>query len=315
VLELGLFWLFCWVVKNAAEDVWSMSKGQSNPRMDRRRARQKARAGNPIWQQLTGWAGDITADAREEAAHRRQVKKEKRRDAEAAERAAEQRRRDEQEQIVDAEIIDDEQPGPTSPTPEEKAHEDMNADECSYDWCPVHHPQEQAQPERTPDNQPDPSTTSTEGDTMSDISTEIQGLDQAIAYAEGVEGMAANHAAAGNEGYIGHLTASKVTGQALQSAHDMQEAFGNARAAAENHKNQLLAQKAVQEAFDANPDAGDKEFQTAPFRGGSRDHHRHRSPPHRWPAHSAVPRGRAGARARAAQTLDCDGPDPARRVR
>jgi hypothetical protein len=268
VLELGLFWLVCWVVKNAAEDVWSMAKGQSNPRMDRRRARQKARAGNPIWSQLTGWAGDVVADAREEAGHKRQVKKERRREAEAAQRERERSSQDKQEPlVVEAEIVDDVQ-GSTSPEPgtaEQRAHEDMNANECTYDWCPVHHPR----PPDTGAPHTGPRTRRTREPPLPKETTcptsplRSQGLDQAIAYAEGVERMASGHGATGNEGYIGHLTASKVTGQALQSAHDMQEAFGNARAAAENHKNQLLAQKAVQEAFDANPDAGDKEFQTA----------------------------------------------------
>jgi hypothetical protein len=268
VLELGLFWLVCWVVKNAAEDVWSMAKGQSNPRMDRRRARQKARAGNPIWSQVTGWAGDVVADAREEAGHKRQVKKERRREAEAAQRERERSSQDKQEPlVVEAEIVDDVQ-GSTSPEPgtaEQRAHEDMNANECTYDWCPVHHPETTGyrRPTHRAENETNPRTTPTEGDNMSDIATEVTGLDQAIAYAEGVERMASGHGATGNEGYIGHLTESKVAGEGLQSAHDMQEAFDNARAAAEHHKDELYKQKAIQEQYDATPDAGDKEFLTA----------------------------------------------------
>ena len=41
----------------------------------------------------------------------------------------------------------------------------------------------------------------------------------------------------------------------------MQEAFNAAAAAAEHHANELVKQKAVQEQYDANPDAGDKGFQ------------------------------------------------------
>ncbi len=96
---------------------------------------------------------------------------------------------------------------------------------------------------------------------MSATNGEVVGLDQSIAYAKSLAGFAGEHGQAGNEGYIGHLVKSQVTGVALQSAHDMQEAFATAQAAADRHAKELERQKTVQEAFDNTPDAGDKEFQ------------------------------------------------------
>lgn len=101
----------------------------------------------------------------------------------------------------------------------------------------------------------------TKGITMTVASGEVTGLDQSIAYADDLARHAGTHGPAGNEGYIGHLLASKVSGACLQSAHDMQAAQEAAQAAAEIHKKHLQQQAAVQEQYDANPDAGDKDYQ------------------------------------------------------
>ena len=101
-----------------------------------------------------------------------------------------------------------------------------------------------------------------EENVSTDIHSEVIGLDQSIAYARSLAVFAGEHGQAGNEGYIGHLSSAKVEGVTLQSAHEMQEAFTNAAAAAEAHAAELEKQRAVQEAYDAAPDAGDKEFQT-----------------------------------------------------
>lgn len=95
-----------------------------------------------------------------------------------------------------------------------------------------------------------------------DVNSEVIGLDQSIAYAHSLATFAGEHGQAGNEGYIAHLTGAKVEGEGLNTAASMQEAFSNAEAAAEAHAAELERQKAVQEAYDANPDAGDKAFQT-----------------------------------------------------
>lgn len=259
---LGVMFVL-WCIKVLAEDGYATVTGQSNPRLDRRRARQKSRANNPIWTQFVGWLGDVAEDARTEQARARQEKRE--REAEA------RRKRDlEEHPTVDAEytIDPDPQPQPAPAADQEeprrpRSHAELTADECDYDICPIHGKgrQQQPEPEQTRPNQNtgDAPNQNTEGDDMS----EIQGLDQAIAYAAAVAAMASKHATAGNEGYIGHLTERNVSGEALQSAHDMQAAMSGAMAAAEHHKSELEKQKAVQEAYDQNPDAGDQEFQTA----------------------------------------------------
>lgn len=94
------------------------------------------------------------------------------------------------------------------------------------------------------------------------VSSEVYGLTQSLAYANSISRAAADHTAAGNEAYIGHLVSSKVSGICLSSAHDMQEAAGNLEALAARHANELARQIAIQEQYDANPDAGDKSFQT-----------------------------------------------------
>jgi hypothetical protein len=96
--------------------------------------------------------------------------------------------------------------------------------------------------------------------TTTTTTAEVTGLDPAIAYADALAEYAGEHGPAGNEGYIGFLTDSKVAGEAITSAHEMQEAFANAQAAAQRHKAELEKQLSVQEAYDSNPDAGDKEF-------------------------------------------------------
>ena len=119
---------------------------------------------------------------------------------------------------------------------------------------PVDGPDAKVIPFRNPNPQEEPVST--------DVNSEVIGLDQSIAYARSLAAFAGEHETAGNEGYIGHLNQRKVVGQALQSAYDMQAAFESARVAAEVHATELERQRSVQEAYDANPDAGDKAYQT-----------------------------------------------------
>lgn len=107
-----------------------------------------------------------------------------------------------------------------------------------------------------------PSSTNPKENHMS-TTGEVVGLDQSIAYAKSLAKFAADHASAGNEGYIGHLTSAEVSGATLQSAHEMQAKFGEAMAAAQKHAEDLKNQKSVQEAYDNAPDAGNKQFQMA----------------------------------------------------
>jgi hypothetical protein len=100
------------------------------------------------------------------------------------------------------------------------------------------------------------------------VSAEVIGLDQSIAYAQHLAAEAGQHAPDGNERYLASLTGRKVTGECLASAEQMQAAFAAAAAAATAHAENLAQQKIVQEQYDVNPDAGDKDFQTGDTDGG-----------------------------------------------
>jgi hypothetical protein len=93
------------------------------------------------------------------------------------------------------------------------------------------------------------------------MSTEITGLAPSIAYAQHLAEVAGQHAPEGNESYLQHLTAARVTGDGLSTAQQMQQAFAAAAAAAQAHATELGKQLGVQEAYDQNPDAGDKAYQ------------------------------------------------------
>jgi hypothetical protein len=93
------------------------------------------------------------------------------------------------------------------------------------------------------------------------VAGEVIGLDQSIAYAEGLATEAGEHGTDGGETYLAHLAERRVVGDGLTTAADMQQAFTTAAAAAAAHAAELTKQKSVQEAYDANPDAGDKDFQ------------------------------------------------------
>ena len=333
MIDVGLFMLVIWIIKNAAEDTLTTVRGQSNPRIERRRQRQKSRANNPIWTQLVGWAGDIAEDARQDAAQSRRRKRENRqRELELAEQReqelaeAEQRDRELAEAAPAAVIDDRGHPGynqdpadPSvvdmgTPSPREPvdialvSFWDLGPRDCTVcgepgamvqrpdgrtfthdrtgDRCPAMEPNlddlKEEEQEQQPERIGSPST-SPDGDPLPDnvipfarpeklnpkeyrmstqVNGEVTGLDPAISYAKSLAMFAGEHGQAGNEGYIGFLQQSKVEGTALASAHEMQEAFANAQAAAEKHEQELAKQKSVQEAYNANPDAGDKQFQS-----------------------------------------------------
>ena len=94
------------------------------------------------------------------------------------------------------------------------------------------------------------------------MNTEIIGLTPSIAYAERLAAEAGLHGPDGNERYLARLAAARVTGAGLTTGHDMQAAFAAAAAAAARHAAELGQQTSVQEAYNAAPDAGDKDFQT-----------------------------------------------------
>ena len=91
---------------------------------------------------------------------------------------------------------------------------------------------------------------------------EVLGLDQSIAYAGYLAGEAGQHGTDDGETYLALLAERRVVGAGITTAADMQQAFTTAAAAAAAHAAELTKQKQVQQAYDACPDAGDKDFQT-----------------------------------------------------
>lgn len=283
-MEIFAVLLVAYMVKIVAEDTWHGVKGTPNPRHAARVRRQRARKNSRTWGAISNYWADLVEDATEAATERRRRK--------AAARRQDKREEKPDEEIQDAEWWED----GDWPDPWEKSEPVAEAQEpagLSDHWWSCHfcsaagagyateddaaddhalhmkrkHPMqtdsEATSPAAGPDTNvyPFPNRTEKENN-MSDTHAEVYGMDQAINYARTLAGSAAEHGTAGNEGYISQLEQNKVGGETLQSAHDMQEAFANAAAAAERHAELLEEGKAVQEAYDSAPDAGDKEFVT-----------------------------------------------------
>jgi hypothetical protein len=271
------FMIVVWFVKVLAEDAYSTVKGTPNPRTERRRQRQRSRSQNRVWGAFTNYLGDVAEDARQEAtAGRRRKLAEKARKRELAEREAEEVRQ-ERAELRPHHFVAPASGGPLCAY----VYGTDFAFGCGHPRHDPIHVQDAVGDEPVdvdlddPKQEPKPTPargnviplfpavkapTKEEYDMSTAVNSEVTGLDPAISYAESLATFAGEHGQAGNEGYVDYLTISKVAGQALASAHDMQEAFANAAAAAERHKGELEKQKTVQEAYAQNADAGDKEF-------------------------------------------------------
>lgn len=118
---------------------------------------------------------------------------------------------------------------------------------------------------------------------------EITGLTQSIHYAQHLAEQAEAHGPDGNEAYLGHLQAARVTGAGLATAGQMQDAFAAAAAAAAVHAVELDKQTSVQELYDANPDAGDKTYLATT--GAAATTAEQETPMTREPSAPAAPRG------------------------
>lgn len=236
MFEVGIFALVVWILKNAAEDTLSTVKGQSNPRMDRRKARAKSRASNPIWQQFVGWLGDVAEDARTESRRAREEKRQR--------QAEERRKRDLEEHprvdaeftIIDPEEFPDPRPTDTDTSGPERMQEEidkereqdqeeerrrrheedcdgcdlpgdhtrppsqegcpLNAGECTWPTCPTHG-KAKNNTDKPTDNSPTPSNTNPKENTMGTNTGEIKGLDQCIAYCEALIASLTEHSPAG----------------------------------------------------------------------------------------------------------------------
>lgn len=253
LFDLGALWLIVWMLKNAAMDVSCAVTGKPNPRYELQKARARAAGqATPARPHYGGreWFTDLFSDglaAQTEWRRRRAAERRTQQPSATSTRPQPTPTSDGPQPGTPQPAPMDAQPRPADPqpVPEQPVPELPAADQPSAKVIPF--PQ-----------QPQPSK---EDSVSTDINTEVIGLDQSIAYAEALHEFAAEHAPGGNEGYIGHLTERKVVGDALQSAHDMQAAFQAAAEVAGKHADELKRQKGVQEQYDANPDAGDKDFQ------------------------------------------------------
>ncbi|MFE3457405.1 hypothetical protein ACFXKD_07640 [Nocardiopsis aegyptia] len=123
-----------------------------------------------------------------------------------------------------------------------------------------------AGPETTTEPAPKPGFTTTrnneESNDMSNETTEVIGLDGALAFAEGVlETSTANMDT--TEAVVAAMTNGKVGENVIGRAQQLMEAMDATKTVAEELKADLERMKGVQEQYDATPDAGDKEFVAA----------------------------------------------------
>lgn len=264
-MELFTVFLVMYMVKIVAEDTYHGVKGTPNPRHAARARRQKARAKSRTWGAVSNYWADLVEDATQAATENRRRK--------AAERR-QQREEKPDDEIQDAEFWESGEE-PLDPwkeaTPAAKPRcwcGKPSADPTGHlaDWPPCDYHSKTRSEATSPASEPDSNVykfpNQPKENDMSDTTIEVQGLDQAVTYAQSIAEQAAQHGTAGNEGYIAHLTEHEVSGDALASAHAMQEAFAAAAEAAEQHAADLERGRVVQEAYDVAPDAGDKEFAT-----------------------------------------------------
>lgn len=90
--------------------------------------------------------------------------------------------------------------------------------------------------------------------------SEITGLSTAIAFAEAAAGAHSSFATGGTEGYVGALERANVGADCVGLAKEAQEASSIAAEKWQAHAESLSEQLNVREAYQSNPDAGDKDF-------------------------------------------------------
>lgn len=121
------------------------------------------------------------------------------------------------------------------------------------------------QPTEVPDNVipfNKPLPTPKEIEPMTTATTEIDGLESAIAWASDVKTNAAEMAS-GIDDVEGDFAARKVSGETLTLVGQIGEAYDELRELAAQLEEKLQAMQSVAEAYEAAPDTGDKEFVTS----------------------------------------------------
>lgn len=125
------------------------------------------------------------------------------------------------------------------------------------------HHEDQSGPDSGPDNDiTPPATPTTEGPTMTTTmptGTEVTSLNKAIDYSESTAHVALEMVNS-IDFTIASLAAGGVTGIAIAEFTSAKDSFRSVAAAFERAAVEFKAQKAIQEAYNANPGAGSKEF-------------------------------------------------------
>ncbi|MEU7822931.1 hypothetical protein [Catellatospora sp. NPDC049133] len=285
------------LIKNAVLDTLALVQRQPNPRLEMRKQKYKERRDSDrytVWD----WAADIASDELEAHTKRRRARRASATPAPDTTPAVTTSRLDQpvrQPQVplptaqrvavpIDADQPQSAQPTPVS-APADAAPDTRNVLHDIHDYCvspdcptckrgavarPAVPAADQAPAAQPVDTRPlavvrthprfNADTASPEGASMT---TEVNGLDQAITYTTALRDEILRHTTAANEQYIGVLTRSKCGGDQLTTAKDMQSKADELADFVTAHLNKLLEQKRVQEAYDQVQGAGDKDFLTS----------------------------------------------------
>ncbi len=231
-----------WVIKNFFTDMAYAVRGQDAPRHKLKMARLKQAGGNyTAPRYMTGdYFKDLWSDGLEASTARRRAKK-----------AAKAR-------LKLAEADTPPTPLPTvAPSEPVRDRPETLADLDDRPLAPVI----PMFPNRSKTPPAGGDTTNEEENDMPIIPAgEILSLPECLSYNQAL--INALGEVASDEGYLGSLVGNKVSGAALTSAEAAQEASQMAADMWLAHYQEMEKQMAVKEAYDANPDAGDKDFLT-----------------------------------------------------
>jgi len=154
----------------------------------------------------------------------------------------------------------------TTVTPEPEEPQDSEAEEDISD-AEIVYPELEATPASGPDTttttapQPNFTTTNNNDEESSDMSntTEAIGLDGAMAFAAGVVNTCTANVST-TETVVAAMQNGRVGQAVIGRTQQLMEAMDAAKNIAEGLQADLERMKAVQEQYDANPDAGDKDY-------------------------------------------------------
>jgi hypothetical protein len=250
--------LVMWCLKVLAEDGFAQLKGETNPRIERRRQRQRSRANNRIWTQFVGWLGDVAEDGRQEQGRRRQAKRER-----------QQRQREQaaaEPEVIEPPVRPDRTPVPDAPaeTIDIPLDDPQIPDPEKTDSPPDPEPEPEPIPAEPADDERPLATVipmfpTKEDLNMSTPSGEAPGLVHAIGFAEAMKTTYKNFSATGDT-FEASLAQGDVSGEAAAAAARAREFERMAAEAWGQCATALKKQLSGKEFYNANPGAGTREF-------------------------------------------------------